>query len=504
MNKSRKSRVGIGYGSNRIECVRKAFQALGGIQQWVKPGHKVLLKPNIMSAQGTPQITHIDTLKGLYLLCKEAGASEVWVGENSVCGMPPRVQMGIIGYDRSLEDIGMKVLFFDEEKWNYRYRGDNYCLKDMHIPRAIDEADVWITVPVAKTHEACLTTLGLKNSHGILTDEDKARHHRGRPFGRSSLWEKFIDIYATCRPHLCVTDMFHAMEGQGPAFGEIVEMKLVVASEDTVACDAVVEALMGFDNLEAPLTRIAHHRGLGIGDMQGIEVLGENLMAHRRHFKRARWHPDSDRPYYGIRILSGDVCHGGCQMIVRYLIDLSHIAMRKMERELGPIYLMVGDNPPPPPERAFVLVFGDCAIYSTWHYEYRRRPRMIGPWWKPRPAYLDVKGCVPVQLEWLRGMAHLVRGYDPLLSLADGVQIIETDTHTFAEGIPLEKNPRRWTFDREWARKYSREIRESRPPRYVYAANESIKGQILRHSDPEIDRILREAGVNPFSSKEET
>ncbi|MDD5222840.1 MAG: DUF362 domain-containing protein [bacterium] len=497
MENNLKAKVGIGYGNNRIECVRKAFAALGGIQQWVKPGHKVLLKPNIMAAQGGAQITHIDTLKGLYLLCKEAGAKEVWVGENSVCGMPPRIQMGIIGYDRALEDIGMKVIFFDEEDWVYRFRGDNYCLKDIHIPKSLVDADVWITVPVAKTHEACLTTLGLKNSHGILPDEDKARHHRGRPFGNSSLWEKFVDIYAISKPHLCVTDMFHAMEGQGPAFGDIVEMKLVVASADSVACDATVEALMGFENLECPLTRIAHKRGLGIGDMNQIQVVGENILQHRRHFKRALWHPDTDRPYYGIRILAGDVCHGGCQMIVRYLIDLSHILFKKMERELGPIYIMVGDNPPPPPEKAFILVFGDCAIYSTWHYQYRRRPQMIGPWWKPRKGYIDVKGCVPVQLEWIRSMAHLVEGYDPMAALGDAVSVVEADQITFAEGISLEKNPRRWNFDREWARKYSREIQESKPPRYIYAANESIKGQILRKTDPEVDRILREAGVEP-------
>jgi len=120
---------------------------------------------------------------------------------------------------------------------------------------------------------------------------------------------------------------------------------------------------------------------------------------------------------------------------------------------------------------------------------------MIGPWWKRRPAYVDVKGCCPVQLEWLRSLSELCDGYEPLLGLMDGVKLIETREYTFAEGVPLEKNPRRWTWDPEWARKYAREIAESRPPKYIYARNESIKGLTLREKDPYIDEVLRKAGL---------
>lgn len=476
----KKSKVAVGYGNDRIECLRQAFSALGGIGQWVKPGHRVLLKPNIMAAMGTPGITHIDMLKGLYLLCKEAGAREVMVGENPVCGMPSRKHFEGTGYTRALEQIGCKVVYFDEEDWVYRYRPENFCLKDMHIPRAIATSDLWITVPVAKTHEACVTTLGIKNSHGILPDEDKARHHRGRPEAGTSLWEKFVDILATCKPDLCVTDMFQAMEGQGAAFGKIVEPKLVVVSDDVVAGDTVVQELMGIDSLtEAPLTRIAHQRGIGLADISQIEVVGERIENHRRKFVRAKWYPDVDMPE-GLVMLVGDVCHGGCQMILRYLIDTCQIALGKEAREFGPTYILCGDNPPPPPEDKFILVFGDCAIYSTWHYRYRQRPKKIGPWWAPRPGYADVPGCCPLQLGWIRGFANLLRGYAPLVSLLDGLEIIEAEQYSFAEGVPLEKNPRRWTWDKEWARKYAHEIAASRPPAYIYAANENIKGNRLK------------------------
>lgn len=474
MSNDKRVTVAVGFGDDRIACLRSAFQSLGGIEQWVKPGHKVLLKPNMMTSMGTPTVTHIDTIKGLYDLCMEAGAAEVVVGENSVCGMSTRFHYELSGMARAMESVGIRMCYFEEEEWVYFRRDENFCLKDMHLPKALVDADVWITVPVAKTHEATTTTLGIKNLHGILPDEDKARHHRGRAEASSDLHEKFVDIYETSRPNLCVCDMFHAMEGQGPAFGEIVEMKLAVVSTDTVACDAVVEALMGFENLEGTLTACAHQRRAGIGDMSRIDVVGESVEKHKRNFKPARWRPLGSEGK-GLEILTGDVCHGGCQMLIRYIIDASEIGFAKDAKELGPIYILCGLNPPPPPEGRFVIVYGDCAIYSSWHYDYRQKAKSIGPWFKPRPAFIDVPGCCPLGLTWIKEVAKLTRGYAGIYSLLDGVAIYETDKHLFGLGVPLEKNPRRWHYDPQFARRYAKEIKASNPPKYIYS-NESVKG----------------------------
>lgn len=474
MPSAKSAKVSVATGEDRIQCVKNAFAFLGGIGKWVKKGDTVLLKPNMMTSMGTPCITHIDTIRGIFELCMEAGAKEVLVGENSVCGMSTRFHYEMSGMARAMESIGIKMVYFEEEPWVYVRRDENFCLKDMHLPKSLVDADVWITVPVAKTHEATTTTLGIKNLHGILPDEDKARHHRGRPEAGSDLHEKFVDIYEASRPNLCVCDMFHAMEGQGPAFGHIVEMKLAVVSEDTVACDAVVESLMGFENLEGTLTARAHKRGAGIGDMNKIKVVGEKIENHRRKFVPAKWRPLGSEGK-GLEILTGDVCHGGCQMLIRYIIDASEIGFAKDAKELGPIYFICGLNPPPPPEDRFIIVYGDCAIYSTWHYDFRKKPKKIGPWFKPRPGYIDVPGCCPLGLTWLKELGTLTRGYAGIYSLVGGVEIYESPEMSFALGVPMEKNPRRWHYDPDFARRYAEEIKESNPPKYIYG-NESIKG----------------------------
>ena len=59
MESSGTARVAIGAGKDRIEAAREALFALGGIGKWVKPGDRVLLKPNIMSTGSAPMITDI-------------------------------------------------------------------------------------------------------------------------------------------------------------------------------------------------------------------------------------------------------------------------------------------------------------------------------------------------------------------------------------------------------------------------------------------------------------
>jgi uncharacterized protein (DUF362 family) len=475
MDGAGKARVAIGAGRDRIEAADNAMAALGGIENWVKPGDRVLLKPNIMSAGSAPMITHIDLLKGLYCLLKDAGASEVIVGENSVCGLSPRKQMDYTGYHQALLRLGCKVVFFDEDEWVYCRCDDNVCLQDMHLPRSLVEADLWITVPVMKTHIATGSTLGLKNSHGILADEDKARHHRTRPASRTSLWDKFVDILAAARPDLCVMDAFEAMEGQGPSHGHMVQMGLVLASDDVVACDAVTDALMGFANLESPLPRIAHQRGLGIADMERIEVVGEPLEKHRRDFIKAVPGDEPGHDPEGLVVLRGDVCRGGCGMPLCLITDTFKKVIGPDLADLGPLYVLCGLDPPEPPDDRFIFVFGDCAIYSTWHMRYRRRPARIGPWWKPKPGYVEVPGCPPLSLVWIREFAKLVTGYAPMMSMTSLVDFVESATFTFGEGVPLEKNPRRWQWDPAFKKRYAKEIAQSGAPDYIYD-DERVKG----------------------------
>lgn len=428
------------------EGVKEALKLLGGMENFVKKGDIVALKPNVMAIMGQPAITDINVIAAVADLCFKAGAKEVRVIESPVCGMFAKHIFNAVGYIEPLEDIGVKLYYPEENDWVYLPVPKGVCLQNISIPRPLAEADVFITLPKAKTHEVTQVTLSIKNSHGILPDVDKAKHHRLRktPEGISSLYEKFADILAAKSPDLCVMDMFYAMEGQGPAFGELVEMGTIIAGANAVSVDSVCEYIMGFDPMEVELTRISHERGLGVADLSQIEVIGEDINKLRRPFKRAISLPDTEKPQE-MEMLRGDSCLG-CHMPLRYIIDICNHFMVKDLKESPPFAIQVGVNPPEPTVSNYVLCFGDCAIYSSEKLKHKYRNTN---------NFVDVSGCPPLGLEWAHSFSKLVGKYSPTAQLLANVLDYQ---ETPASKLPRDFNPHRWWWDSQFALEYREEI----------------------------------------------
>jgi hypothetical protein len=66
-------------------------------------------------------------------------------------------------------------------------------------------------------------------------------------------------------------------DGAGPRTMIPREKNVLLAGADSVAIDAVAAKIMGFDPLEIPYIRMCHERELGIGDLEKIEVAGEDI-----------------------------------------------------------------------------------------------------------------------------------------------------------------------------------------------------------------------------------
>ena len=141
-----------------------------------------------------------------------------------------------------------------------------------------------------KTHGVTLYTGAIKNLYGTICGADKTRiHSLGATFNGFS--QCLVDIYAYERPKikLNVMDAIIAVEGMGPgAGGSPVKMNLILASKDAVALDAVAFRLMGSDPKKVPTIRFATEQGLGVMNLDDIEVVGEKIETHKRKFKLPR------------------------------------------------------------------------------------------------------------------------------------------------------------------------------------------------------------------------
>jgi len=138
------------------------------------------------------------------------------------------------------------------------------------VPKMFKDANV-IHFPTVKTHGHTTTTGAMKNAFGGLIP--KYRHH-----AHKKIHEILVDLLAIQKEiHkgiFAVMDGCVCGDGAGPRTMEPFSGNVILASEDQVAVDAVAAKIMGFNPLEIDYIKMAHDKGLGMGDVDQIEITG--------------------------------------------------------------------------------------------------------------------------------------------------------------------------------------------------------------------------------------
>jgi uncharacterized protein (DUF362 family) len=141
------------------------------------------------------------------------------------------------------------------------------------IPKALVGMNI-IHLPTVKTHVFTTITGAMKNAFGGLL-------HRHRHWTHSVIHETLVDlltIQQEIHPGIfAVMDGTFAGDGPGPRAMRWHEKDILLASADQVAIDAMSARLQGFDPLSIPFIRMAHEKGLGIGDPRQIETVGYDV-----------------------------------------------------------------------------------------------------------------------------------------------------------------------------------------------------------------------------------
>jgi hypothetical protein len=148
------------------------------------------------------------------------------------------------------------------------------------------------------------------------------------------------------------------MEGQGPVYGDPVELNTIVAGDDPVAVDAVCAYMLGFDPLDIPTTRIAYSDGLGEADLRAIIIKGAEIERVRRPIRKCDHNIEGVHPK--IETFVGGTCVG-CLTSSRGFID--GIIKRGWIDELEKITIITGMDVHfgHEPTGEIIFVLGDCA-----------------------------------------------------------------------------------------------------------------------------------------------
>lgn len=144
--------------------------------------------------------------------------------------------------------------------------------KGFRIPRRFIGENI-IHLPTVKTHVFTTMTGAMKNAFGGLLNEHR---HWTHPVIHETLVDLLMIQKKIHRGVFAVMDGTFAGDGPGPRCMIPKVKNVLLASADQVAIDAAAARLMGFDPLrDVKFIRLAHERGLGCGDTQKIEFVGD-------------------------------------------------------------------------------------------------------------------------------------------------------------------------------------------------------------------------------------
>ena len=302
------------------ETVDQVIADCGGLEDIIKPGYKVIIKPNLVATPAdrlSGGVTRWEVCLAIYRAVEAVGGIPT-IAESSAAGADTEGPIQKCGY-QELRDQGVRVFDLKTEKSASTCKvpvEGGHIAKDIATWDVIRDADAIITVPVMKTHDQCEITLGMKNMKGVMQDTCKKRFHK------EGLVQSVVDLNATFKPVLEIIDGTYGQQGLGPIFGETKEMKLIVGSKDLVACEAVTGLIMGYDVDEVEITKAAYERGLGEKNIDKINVVGEKIDDVKSRFKRSSEVEIEGLPESFQCIFDPQACTGCHNTVISSLMDM--------------------------------------------------------------------------------------------------------------------------------------------------------------------------------------
>ena len=264
------------YDSPQIySAIEESIDLIGGLETIIKPGNKVFVKINHLSPASEAErgiVTHPAFVEAVLELLKRTDA-EITVGDDIDSGDGDGFQ--ISGFRQMCRRMGINLI-------NLREAGfvetdcQGHFLRKVHLSSTVLGADVIVNLPKLKTHSLTIFTGGVKNMFGIIPHGLRIRFH-GEYIKVEDFSQVLTDVFSTMIPHLTIMDGVIAMEGDGPSSGKLRNLGVVLASRDAVAVDAVATKIIGREPFDIYTTRYSNERGLGVGNLDNIELVGERL-----------------------------------------------------------------------------------------------------------------------------------------------------------------------------------------------------------------------------------
>ncbi len=231
---------------------------MGGIERFVKPGDRVLLKPNLLTgSRPTKECTTRPEI--VYCVAKmvQAAGGEPFLGDSPAFGTARGVAEanGLLAW---AERANLPIVEMHGKR--YPIEGDDF--DNLLLSKEAMEADVVINLPKVKSHVQLTITLGVKNLFGCVPGKMKAWWHMEAGKDSERFGTMLVETARAISPELTIIDGIVGHEGNGPINGEPKALGILGASDNVFALDRAMIEILGIAPDRVPT--VAQSQRLGM------------------------------------------------------------------------------------------------------------------------------------------------------------------------------------------------------------------------------------------------
>ncbi len=267
--KGQAGRMSVARGEDRRKTVQSAMKALGGIESFIKPGDRVLLKVNaaFASPPALSATTHPQLVSEVTRLCLAAGARSVLVSDNPI--NDPASCFMLSGIEQAAREAGAAVVFPLESYFeNYTLPKGRLIVDWPLLYEPLRRVNKLIGMAPVKDHHRSGASMTMKNWYGLLGGRRNIFHQ--------DIHNVIKELAVMIRPTLVILDGTVSMVKNGPTGGSLSDIKktnTLIVSTDQVAADAFGATLLDRDTAGLSFLSKAEQSGAGTMDYRALKPI---------------------------------------------------------------------------------------------------------------------------------------------------------------------------------------------------------------------------------------
>ncbi len=276
-------KVFVKYASDYVDIQAQIDYLLDELLEGIelKQGMKVFIKTNALSPHPKERAitTHPSVVRAIIEYLKEYNLNII-VGDNPATKELTTVYK-VNGTMDVIKQTGVKISNNKELKVISAKEYKRY--RDFNVSKEMMDADILINVPKLKTHGLAYFTGAQKNLFGTIYGLEKAQWHV-KSSSPLEFAEAMADLYSAIKEEMKdkvfinIMDGIEGLEGEGPATGgKKKSANVLLGSKDAISLDRVAMEIVKLDYTKSFISILSSQRGLGIYDLDKIELEGDTL-----------------------------------------------------------------------------------------------------------------------------------------------------------------------------------------------------------------------------------